>query len=1233
MPHQLRRIIGINLRNPKSDLPSLHIAELNPRGGIIAAGENGVGKTTFLRLLPLFYGATPTQILRGTGLVSLVKHTLPDPSSAVAYEYERHTEEEVRCVVMHCHPDKDAPQFMIVEGPFEQRFFVDEQGEFVRREEFKARVEAMGFAVSRILSLSEWRAVVLKEGAQTKDSAQLRDLAHVHSLGPKSLHGLDQIAASMANERLSFRDLQNIVLDRVMDSRGEDAPKQNTRELKQSREAVTGWLENREHLVRLRDRRPDARKLREMCEVIRTNHHQLCAIHAAVKELLLQMEDDARALTRRQTALREEFSAFVEDQKEVIAGLKGAEDEALVTFRDIQEVVSSTAARLKEFNAMGVEAMASAQDGESALQRQRLDAEQERNTLNEAAGGVAVTHEAKVRRIEESFATESGRISADRVTLADDSAQRQERIRIEENAALTDLAPPARLSQLPAARAKATTTLAELRYEQRHPLPDAKAAAAVTDAEGRAAVARQERDEAENSRRAADKEAATARRQHDDGLTRLAQAQSAAAAARATIDAIEAQMTPPKGSLLEYLRSQPAETWAAASRVLDLNVTLRTDLAPDMFDVGQGLVTAESNLMVGSLQLDVRQVPVPGWVDMQELRTRLAKAQSELGTVNKQESDAKSESGRLLGAFEQAIENASRAAAHSELAREAVVRAESDLRSAKSAAGDQVAERVKVLRGLIEAAQAALTALDDEENALRQQAQQAIASIRAGFENMRLAATADLAAATQRLNQEADAVAQRRKNALAEAEAERDTELAAAGVDPARVQKLTEELSALAKSLDGISRNRHHVKAWREFQVGLLPALPANKIKLEQASQALAAARDAHNVATEALASRARAVDEDVSGIETSLSALATQRGQLQGLLDQGLDSFVGPVTKKLSRQWTPEEIIAAVESARMEIYRKTEEVNNLRRSLRNVMTQVPGSVDDWVTELDKQIAANPEQVLVHQEACNRADEIARWFETEYGQPVMALNDSLARFLDLAGNFVRSLEGFDRRISHFNRELQGALRNIAHFERFGDLSVVIKSSVNQIGYLQVLREMQLLSDSRHSTLRSSSAAMARDFELPSDEVVGLIRSFRDMLQREGGVRVNLADQVQIECSLTIDSKSVVITNEDEFRARASNGNNAVIMALFLLGFAAMVRQDAPVRLTWVTDEISRVDGRNLAAFLQTLQTNSIDVISAAPSGDPSILALFARRCIFENTGAIRTHQPREAVHV
>ena len=84
MPHQLRRIIAINIRNASDGNPSGRISELDPRGGVLAVGDNGVGKTTFLRLIPLFYGATPMQVRKGSGRASMIKHTLPDPRSAGA---------------------------------------------------------------------------------------------------------------------------------------------------------------------------------------------------------------------------------------------------------------------------------------------------------------------------------------------------------------------------------------------------------------------------------------------------------------------------------------------------------------------------------------------------------------------------------------------------------------------------------------------------------------------------------------------------------------------------------------------------------------------------------------------------------------------------------------------------------------------------------------------------------------------------------------------------------------------------------------------------------------------------------------------------------------------------------------------------------------------------------------------------------------------------------------------
>ena len=261
MPHQLRRIIAINIRNPRDGLPSARIAELDPRGGVLAVGDNGVGKTTFLRLLPLFYGATPQQILRGTGLASMLRHTLPDASSAVAFEYERDSDKDLRCAVLHCRADEDAAQFHIIHGGYQEAFFCDEANQFVLREEFKARVESLGYAVSRKLFLHQYRSVILNERLLTKEGGELRRLAALHSLGPAPLYNLDQIAAAMANEKISFRDLQTIVIERVSDAQADASPAAASRELKRNREDVSRWLEDRDHLAKIMAARPEAEKM------------------------------------------------------------------------------------------------------------------------------------------------------------------------------------------------------------------------------------------------------------------------------------------------------------------------------------------------------------------------------------------------------------------------------------------------------------------------------------------------------------------------------------------------------------------------------------------------------------------------------------------------------------------------------------------------------------------------------------------------------------------------------------------------------------------------------------------------------------------------------------------------------------------------------------------------------------------------------------------------------------
>jgi hypothetical protein len=251
---------------------------MDPRGGVLAVGANGAGKTTFLRLLPLFYGATAQQILRGTGRSKMIAYTLPDASSAVAFEYERESEDDLRLVVMHCRPNEDAPQFHIVRSGFRETYFFDENRQFVPRDEFKARVEAMRFGennvelveVTQKLFLHQYRSVILNERLATKEGKDMRRLAAKHSLGPTALVNLDQIAAAVAG----------------------------------------GFCAQ----LKIMKAKPQAEAMAARAETVKGHHISLCSLHVAVKAALAQVQRELTDVTVQERRLQEDFEQ--ENQKQ-----------------------------------------------------------------------------------------------------------------------------------------------------------------------------------------------------------------------------------------------------------------------------------------------------------------------------------------------------------------------------------------------------------------------------------------------------------------------------------------------------------------------------------------------------------------------------------------------------------------------------------------------------------------------------------------------------------------------------------------------------------------------------------------------------------------------------------------------------------------------------------------------------------------------------------------------------
>jgi hypothetical protein len=250
---------------------------------------------------------------------------------------------------------------------------------------------------------------------------------------------------------------------------------------------------------------------------------------------------------------------------------------------------------------------------------------------------------------------------------------------------------------------------------------------------------------------------------------------------------------------------------------------------------------------------------------------------------------------------------------------------------------------------------------------------------------------------------------------------------------------------------------------------------------------------------------------------------------------------------------------------------------------------------------------------------------LCEWYDSAVSDVVHTHNADLSAVLAAVSEFVNYLDVFDRLVASANTKLRAELSRVKPFPSFRDLAVNIRSTVRDLDYMPALRAMKARSDSMVS-LHRLSAATARNTELADRETVTLIRQFRQLLSRDSGITANISELVRLECELTINGKPVKVENAESFKAHASNGNTGMIVAMFLMGFAGIVRKNAraPARLTWIVDELGRFDTPNLQAFLRTMDENDIDIISAQPDPNPSVMDLFDGESRFAPDGRIST---------
>lgn len=933
--YQLCRMVLINAGTNKH-VPSGRITAIDPRGGAAVLGDNGVGKTTTLRILPLFFGHLPSQIVAaGQGQEAMVRFVLPTDASAIAFEYQRGSDvaDDLRLAVIRRRlDDPNVPFYRLYRSGFRKELFVDE-GRFLSDEETQLKATELGIQTTSKLTTSEYRSVILRTPATSKEKARLRQYAVEWSFGPKQLDNLDRIVAAMVKKHINFGDIVQVAVGLVQHDLGQGAERAKLT-FKLGRAPIERWLRNREACAEAFKLGDSFSELDDDLKLYRAAEARFRSCRSDVAFLAEARTHEAAQLTKALEDLSAARATAQDMDKQQRAALTDAAADAArqastakVDFDDADQKAryfeTAKAAHWEKLVAELPALMSRIQSLSAQIDAAELAQADATAKYERLQGEATIQANKQLLELEH-------RKEPHRTRLAD--AQRQIAAAETDALKLCDDEVVARRQELDDQLGPLQGQEGAWEARQGHPAASPEAVHEAEEADQRLQShledVNQVQQVAGNAERAL--QASTHEFTLQEGAVRKAKADLEKATS--DLEEVQAHLNPPPGTLLAALRAHPTDDWKRTlAKVIHPALLGRDDLDPTATD--------EAANAVYGWQLSTGVVAAPDWTDdvlarqaVDSASARVTSAQSRLG---EQENEL-ARRGRSRNDAQLAVETSQ--------ARLSVLKGQvPELKSQRDAARLRVETERRNAR---EKAAAELTKLRGVIADLRKQRKGLEGEHATARLNVKLAHDKQRTEA-QRLHDDAIATIDDQAKQL-EAElaatlrnltAQLNEHLSKAGVDVKRLGELKAQRSSLRQDIQQRQDREALVGAWQTWQKDGGPT------KIETLRSAATRAAAASGVAAGKLTEFDQAVEKATRAYEAEVSAKQHRQSDVANELEtlRGLDDFFGDYQASgapvVDAKTTARDIRSKVRAVRMELDSLEVAINRRTSSLRQALT------------------------------------------------------------------------------------------------------------------------------------------------------------------------------------------------------------------------------------------------------------------------------------------------------
>ena len=1156
------------------------------RDGAIMTGENGSGKTSLIRLIPIFLGENPGKVNVGTE--GFINFYLARTTSYIIFEYQRR---DMVCQAVLYAGNEDSYTYRFIRTGYDLALYTDQDGKtLLANASLGTHLKTMGILHSRALAMSEYRAIIQGHYSAGKDAGNQRAYVHDYAFtsGNQRLDHIDKIVSGMFTRQANFRDFLRMVVSYITEDERAIAISGDRAKIGKWPEHYTAYQEVMRHSDHME-------QISALGAKLLVNDDAIKVLHARFRVLIDHHEAQQRRLNRDHADVQELIETARLDHEKKVSAIREKEQAAGGAAKQVTDQAARIRQQHDAYRLDGISDKAAVVAALEANKASLDNLKERKGLLLGAKAGIdqrytalkldvekafvrtQMESTAKTHAVEAMFAPRLAGLALEQRSQ-EQVLREASRILRDEKQALLDTAIGDRASWL----SLQANPVADGVIEQALVVKQAEvetARSAVTLAEGASIKASQIKMEAVATFQRLEKQ--------------VQEAQESLDQQEKAIKALIASANPAADSLLGFLREHYPGWTDTAAKVIDPALLHRSDLSPALLPDADGALYG--------ISLDLSRIHTPLFADETQLQQSIQAGrarQTDLQIVH-------AVADQKLAAANDARERAQQAAALNEVA----------LAAERAKLSAHIAEEVAAKRAVVESKRLNSQQAGEKAAAagtVMSELKRWIADVETQLAKNLLDVENDFKARVEVVNRERIEQLNRIQNESMQAsdkhdktmtalDFERDGVLAKEGIDTERLQALEAEIEKVGQMISDAGKWADLVAAWNLWHRDEWPRVPV----LEKEAAEHVKAADRHKERRERLesdwAARLNAELKHIKAIADGarLSGEIAQqaRTKLPRLEDFEPDSAT--LALHYDPLWTADELAAMANKQFSERRVHESDLKGRVREIKSAFRSGRGSpTEQYFETIEGTIDPDDDNPRAW------IEPFRLWYDRRHEEFLRTLLLEAQSYGRLINRFKDDIDTFDRQIKDFNRGMRFALGRTIVFPRIGQITVTFSSTINDKSYWQPIREFV----ENHQAWISG---FGRELPPPSFSE-GLGRLMQHWEMREG-IKADRLSLIEVSGKVVENGKEKAFVDGAGLKELSSNGLSYLILTTICVAFLQMIRGDAKSQVTAAVDEILDLDSANIGTLVKMLRDNGIDLISACPDADLDVMMHFKNR--------------------